>query len=69
MLMAWESGSSMAAQVYDSGSGSAVGAQFAIGVKDHNYQAFKSYVDGSAAYPAAGANSTSIRVARVMPMA
>ncbi|MEU7874580.1 hypothetical protein [Dactylosporangium sp. NPDC049140] len=69
MLMAWESGSSMAAQVYDSGSGAAVGAQFTIGAKDHNYQAFKAYPDGSAAYPAAGANSTSIRVARVMPQA
>nr|BFE61399.1 hypothetical protein GCM10020063_059250 [Dactylosporangium thailandense] len=69
MLLAWESGSSMAAQVYDSGSGSPVGAQFTIGVKDHNYQAFKPYPDGSAAYPAAGANSTSIRIARVMPMA
>ncbi|WP_432992546.1 hypothetical protein [Dactylosporangium sp. CA-233914] len=69
MLLAWESGSSMAAQVYDAGSGAGVGAQFTIGVKDHNYQAFKSYADGSAAYPAAGANSTSIRVARVMPMA
>ncbi|GAA3304782.1 hypothetical protein Dvina_14690 [Dactylosporangium vinaceum] len=68
MLLAWESGSAMAAQVYDSGRGSAVGAQFGIGVKDHDYQAFKAYGDGSAAYPAAGANSTSIRVARVMPM-
>ena len=67
MLLAWESGSSMAAQVYDSGTGKAVGAKFTIGVKDHNYQAFKAYADGSAAYPAAGANSTSIRVARVLP--
>jgi hypothetical protein len=67
MLLAWESGSSMAAQVYDSGTGKAVGARFTIGVKDHSYQAFKAYADGSAAYPAAGANSTSIRVARVLP--
>ncbi|MGI5241129.1 hypothetical protein [Dactylosporangium sp. CA-139066] len=67
MLLAWESGSSMAAQVYDSGTGKAVGARFTIGVKDHNYQAFKAYADGSAAYPAAGAGGTSIRIARVLP--
>ncbi|GAA4245086.1 hypothetical protein GCM10022255_010940 [Dactylosporangium darangshiense] len=69
MLLAWESGSSMSAQVYDSGTGKTVGAKFTIGVKDHNYQAFKSYADGSAAYPAAGANGTSVRIARVMPLA
>lgn len=69
MLLAWESGSSMAAQVYDAGSGKAVGSQFTVNVRDHNYQAFKAYTDGSVAYPAAGGNSTSIRIARVMPMA
>jgi hypothetical protein len=37
-------------------------------VKDHDYQAFKAYPDGSAAYPAAGSGSTSIRIARVMPL-
>ncbi|MEJ3750721.1 hypothetical protein WEI85_46635 [Actinomycetes bacterium KLBMP 9797] len=68
MLLAWESGSSMAAQVYDAGSGKAVGKQFTIGVRDHNYQAFKAYPDGSAAYPAAGGNSRSIRIARVLPL-
>ncbi|WP_433219123.1 hypothetical protein ACQP00_14345 [Dactylosporangium sp. CS-047395] len=68
MLLAWESGSAMAAQVYDAGSGATVGAQFTIGVKDHNYQAFKAYPDGSAAYPAAGANSFSMKIARVMPL-
>lgn len=69
MLPAWESGSSMAAQVYDAGTGKTVGNQLAVGVKDHNYQAFKGYPDGSAAYPAAGGNNTSIRIARVMPLA
>ena len=68
MLLAWESGSSMAAQVYDAGTGKTVGTQFTIDVKDHNYQAFKAYPDGSAAYPAAGSSSTSIRIARVMPL-
>jgi len=68
MLLAWASGSAMAARVYDSGTGKAAGATFTIGVKDHNYQAFKPYPDGSAAYPAAGAGPSSIRIARVLPL-
>ena len=68
MLLAWESGSAMAAQVYDAGTGKAVGKQFTINVRDHNYQAFKAYADGSAAYPAAGSTSTSIKIARVLPL-
>ncbi|MFF5293121.1 hypothetical protein [Paractinoplanes globisporus] len=67
MLLAWQSGSSMRAQLYDSGTGSAIGKQFTIAVKDHNYQAFKSYADGSVAYPAAGSSGSSIKIARVMP--
>jgi hypothetical protein len=58
----------MAAQVYDAGTGKAVGSKFTIGVKDHNYQAVKAYSDGSVAYPAAGSSSTSIRIARVMAL-
>jgi hypothetical protein len=58
----------MAAQVYDSGTGKALGKRFAITVNDHSYQAFKAYPDGSAAYPAAGSNGSSIRIARVMPV-
>jgi hypothetical protein len=68
MLLAWESGSSMLAQTYDAASGKAVGSPFSIGVKDHSYQAFKAYADGSAAYPAAGDTSTSIKIARVLPL-
>ncbi len=69
MLLAWESGASMHAQVYDAETGATVGDQFTIAVRDHNYQAFKPYADGSAAYPAAGSSTTSIKVARVMPLA
>jgi len=69
MLLAWSSGSGLAAQVYDSGTGKTVGAQFTISVKDHDYQAFKAYADGSAAYPAAGSSSTTIKIARILPMA
>ncbi|MEV4412545.1 hypothetical protein [Catellatospora sp. NPDC049609] len=68
MLLAWASGSAIAAQVYDSGNGRTVGAKFTIGVKDHDYQAFKPYPDGSAAYPATGGSGTSIRIARVLPL-
>lgn len=67
MLLAWESGSAMAAQVFDAAGGETLGNQFTLDVKDHSYQAFKAYPDGSAAYPASGGN-TSIRIARVMPL-
>ncbi|MBB2940976.1 hypothetical protein FB565_000680 [Actinoplanes lutulentus] len=68
MLLAWQSGSSMAVQAYDSGTGSTVGAKLTVKVKDHAYQAFKAYSDGSVAYPAAGSTSTSVKVARVLPI-
>jgi hypothetical protein len=68
MLLAWGSGASMVAQVYDAATGKTVGKQFKIAVRDHSYQAFKAYPDGSAAYPATGSTSTSIKIARVMPV-
>lgn len=67
MLLAWESGGGMKAQVRDSGTGTAVGDAFTIDVPDHSYQAFKAYGDGSVAYPAAGGDGT-IQIARVMPL-
>jgi hypothetical protein len=69
MLLAWASGSTMTAQVRASGSGEAVGSEFTIDVPDHDYQAFKAFPDGSAAYAASGSNATSVRIARVMPCA
>jgi hypothetical protein len=69
MLLAWQSGSGMRARVFDSGTGKALGSVLKIAVKDHDYQAFKAYPDGSAAYPAAGATNTSIKIARVLPLA
>ncbi|WP_239162463.1 hypothetical protein [Paractinoplanes rishiriensis] len=66
MLLAWQSGSSMKAQVYDAGTGSTVGKSFTIAAKDHAYQAFKSYSDGSVAYPAAGSSGSTIKIARVL---
>jgi hypothetical protein len=69
MLLSWQSGAGMAAQVYDAGTGKPVGARLSIAVKDHSYQAFKAYADGSAAYPAAGASASAVRIARVLPQA
>jgi len=68
MLLAWGSGSEMDAQVYNSGTGATVGSRFTINVAGHAYMSVKAYPDGSAAYAAAGSNSTSITIARVMPM-
>ena len=69
MLLAWESG------LVDGGARCTTpaparpsAASSRSRVKDHDYQAFKAYSDGSAAYPAAGSSSTSIRIARVMPL-
>jgi len=67
MLLAWESGNAMAAQVRNSGTGEAVGSEFAIDVEDHQYQAFKAFPDGSVAYPASGSSNTSVRIARALP--
>jgi hypothetical protein len=67
MLLAWESGAAMTARVRSSSTGEPVSEPFTISVKDHAFQAFKAYPDGSVAYPAVGANATSLKIARVMP--
>ncbi|GAA1612128.1 hypothetical protein [Actinoplanes couchii] len=67
MLLSWQSGAGLAAQVYDASTGKAVGARLSLSAKDHDYQAFKSYPDGSAAYPATGGTTTTIKIARVLP--
>ncbi len=67
MIVAWESGSSMTAEVRSAADASAVGAAFTIGVTDHRYQDFKSFPDGSVAYAARGSGGQAIRVARVLP--
>ncbi|WP_239375944.1 hypothetical protein [Frankia sp. Cj5] len=68
MFLTWQSGSSIAAQVYDSTTGKAVGAQFTIAVPYHTYVEAKAYTDGSVAFPLAGTSGTSIRIVRVMPL-
>ena len=67
MLLSFASGQGMAAQVRDQTTGATIGSQFTIAVRDHAFQAFKPYPDGSAAYPAAGDTTTSVKIARVMP--
>ncbi|WP_307874628.1 hypothetical protein [Frankia nepalensis] len=68
MLLTWKSGSSTAAQVYDTNTGRAVGGQFTIAVPDHTYVEAKDYADGSVAFPAVGTSGTSVRIVRVMPL-
>jgi hypothetical protein len=67
MLLSYEAGSAMSAQVLDAATAAPAGPAFPIAAPDHNYQAFKAYADGSVAYPAAGSTSTQVRIARVMP--
>jgi hypothetical protein len=67
MLLTWKSGSSLAAQVYDSGTGALVGAQFTIAVPDHPWQSWKPFPDGSVAFAAVASASSTIQIARVMP--
>ncbi|HEY0000822.1 MAG TPA: hypothetical protein VGB74_10240 [Actinoplanes sp.] len=38
-----------------------------MAVRDHDYQAFTAYPDGSVAYAPAGSSSTSTKIARVLP--
>ncbi|MCD5348938.1 hypothetical protein [Kineosporia mesophila] len=68
MLLSWGSGSSTQAQILNRSTGAAIGSPLTLAVKDHNYTAFKAYEDGSVAYPAEGSTTSSIKVARVMPM-
>ncbi|GLY08780.1 hypothetical protein [Actinoplanes sp. NBRC 101535] len=68
MLLAYGSGSSTVVRAYDSSTGKAIGSKVTVAVKDHDYQAFKGYADGSAAYAAAGSSSTTIKIARILPL-
>jgi hypothetical protein len=67
MLLTRKSGSGQAAQVYDSGTGDPVGSQLTIAVPDHRWQSWKAFPDGSVAWAAASAGSSTIQIARAMP--
>jgi len=66
MLLAWGSGTTITAQVRNSGTAAQVGSNLSITANEQPYQAWKSYADGSVAYPAYN-NTTSMKVVRVMP--
>jgi hypothetical protein len=67
MLLTWGSGSSMAAQVRDAGTGATIGSQFTIAVPDHPWQSFKAFPDGSAAWAGVSSASSTVQIARVLP--
>lgn len=67
MLLAWGSGSTLTAQVRDLGTGALVStSNLSIAANEQPYVAWKSYADGSVAYPGYS-SSTSVKIARVMP--
>ena len=68
MIVAWGAGPALKAQVRDAVTGATLGS-FDIDVPDHPFQAFRAFPDGSAAFPAQGASSGTVRIARVMPCA
>ena len=65
MLLTWGSGGGQSAEVRSAGDGSTIGT-FTVDVADEPYHAYKSYDDGSVAFPALG-GGTSAAIARVMP--
>ncbi|MBN2195414.1 MAG: hypothetical protein JW751_21525 [Polyangiaceae bacterium] len=67
LLVGWESGGGIAAQVRSATDGSVVSPEFSVAVPNNRYASFETYPDGSVAYAAPGTTNTSIRVARVMP--
>ena len=67
MLLTWASGTGMAAQVYDSGTGATVGAQFTIAAPSNQWTSWKPYPDGSAAYASVGSASATVQITRAMP--
>jgi len=67
MLVAWESGSAMAAKVLDAGTGAEVSTEFPIALPDHPWQSFKAYPDASVAFASVDSASSTVQVARVLP--
>jgi hypothetical protein len=80
MLAAWETSTTtgdlaqndrnrkLYVQALNATTGTAEGASFNVaGVTGSRYQDFRSFPDGSVAYPAPGSTNTKIKIARVMP--
>jgi len=66
MLLAWGSGAKTKLRILNRSTGATV-KTLSVSVRDHDYLAWKEYKDGSAAYAGKGKNSTSVRIARVLP--
>lgn len=66
---AWKpaSGDNMVGQVFDAGTGAAIGSQITIDVPSNQFQDFRDYSDGTAAYAAPGTSATKIKIVRVLP--
>jgi hypothetical protein len=60
-------GQTMVGQVFDAATGATVGAQIPIAAPSNQFQDFRDYADGSAAYPAPGSSNTKLKIVRVMP--
>ncbi|MBV9946153.1 MAG: hypothetical protein JOZ69_04825, partial [Myxococcales bacterium] len=80
MLAAWETstragdlqrndtGRKLYVQVLDASTGAPAGASYNVpGVLGSRYQDFRTYVDGSVAYPSPGSAGTKIKILRVLP--
>jgi hypothetical protein len=69
LLASWVPGTSgnMVGQVLDAATGATIGATFPIAVPSNQYQDFRNYSDGSAAYVAPGSTATKLKIVRAMP--
>ncbi|MGC4087849.1 MAG: hypothetical protein QM756_08120 [Polyangiaceae bacterium] len=55
------------AQVRSRSTGAAIGDAQQVSVKGNQYQDFRSFPDGSVAFPAPGDNATSVKIMRILP--
>jgi hypothetical protein len=53
-------------QVRDGSTGAAISQPIAVDVRGNRYQSFRSFPDGSVAYPAPGSTNTKIKIVRVL---
>jgi hypothetical protein len=54
-------------QAFDAATGAALGTPVPVSVPGNRNQEFRSFPDGSVAYPAPGSSSTKIKILRVLP--
>jgi hypothetical protein len=66
-LSSWTSDRTLYVQVRDATTGAQVSAPIAVDVEGNRYYEFRSFPDGSVAYPAPGSSSSTIKILRVLP--